>query len=133
MTAIINVNHGVVQYITWDDACLWCNKNQCEENTYDFNGNLGDQSMFQQPTKGCPWNAVDCATAMSNNQTDCDLLLYVVWTGTDANKKPFLSSAYRFSQFPAQQLANRFSNDIPSLPSLPKIPGFGGSPTAAPV
>lgn len=53
LTAIIDVKKGVVNGITWDDACLFCSDDNCLENTYDFNGNLGTQSEYKQPVS---WN-----------------------------------------------------------------------------
>ena len=52
LTAIIDVKKGVVNGITWDDACLFCSDDKCLENTYDFNGNLGTQSEYKQPVRG---------------------------------------------------------------------------------
>lgn len=37
--AIINVDHGKVNSILWDDTCKWCSSNQCENNIVDYNGN----------------------------------------------------------------------------------------------
>ena len=109
LTAIINVNQGVVQGITWDDACVFCSKDECERNTFDFNGNMGSESEFQQPVGGCFVTKEQCDTAVQEGRTDCDLVLYVVWSGTDANGNGFQSSANRFSEFPAQELSDRFS------------------------
>ena len=49
LTAIIDVAKGVIKGITWDDACLFCSDDKCEENTYDFNGKPGTQSEYKQP------------------------------------------------------------------------------------
>jgi len=116
LTAIIDVQKGVVKGITWDDACLFCSKSRCEENTYDFNGNMGNQEMFKQPTKGCFLETAECVAMLADSQPRCDITLYVVWTGDDADGRALQSSAFRFSAFPAQELQNRVGSYIPDLP-----------------
>ena len=51
----------------------------------------------------------------AKGEAGCDLLLYVVWTGTDSQGKDFRSSAYRFSAFPAQSWLDRLSQNLPSF------------------
>ena len=113
LTAIIDVKNGVVQGITWDDACIFCSGFQCDEITYDFNGNLQSKSTAEQPTGGCGMTMEECSTKHNAGGTDCDLVLYVVWTGTDVDGKALLSSANRFSAFPAQELRNRLTQNLP--------------------
>mmetsp|Transcript_50151 Transcript_50151/g.76277 ORF Transcript_50151/g.76277 Transcript_50151/m.76277 type:complete len:280 (+) Transcript_50151:128-967(+) len=133
LTAIIDVKDGVVKGIAWDDACIFCGKGTCEDNTFDFNGNLGNAEDFGQPVGGCYLKEDECIESVTAGGTDCDLLLYVVWTGTDANGLAFQSSSYRFSAFPAQELSDRFSQNLPDLPSidLPDIPFTGGGEEGA--
>jgi hypothetical protein len=118
LTAVIDVSQGVVQGIAWDDACLFCSKNECQENTFDFNGVLGNTKQFNQPTGGCFLEKPVCIQFNQDLRTDCDLILYVVWTGTDKNGDSMLSSAYRFSAFPAQELTDRFSQNLPDFTDL---------------
>lgn len=131
LTAIIDVTKGVVTGITWDDACLFCANDMCVENTYDFNGNMGTQSEYKQPTKGCYIQQPECvaatiasaaATADAGGATGdphpCDILVYVVWTGDDKNGKALQSSAFRFSAFPEQELSTRLADSLPDLPSF---------------
>ena len=120
LTAIIDVSKGRVKGITWDDACLFCGGDRCEENTYDFNGNLGTRSDYRQPTRGCYHTAEECQVE-SNGKSQCDITVYVVWTGDDADGKAFQSSAFRFSAFPPQELKNRLGVNIPEVPDF----GFG--------
>ncbi|CAB9506188.1 expressed unknown protein [Seminavis robusta] len=42
LSAIIKVNQGVVEQISWANDCLFCsgNEGQCQDNLYDFDGNL---------------------------------------------------------------------------------------------
>mmetsp|Transcript_16193 Transcript_16193/g.44862 ORF Transcript_16193/g.44862 Transcript_16193/m.44862 type:complete len:264 (-) Transcript_16193:665-1456(-) len=123
LTAVIDVKDGVARGIAWDDACVFCTKKECKENTYDFSGNRGTSSDLRQPTKGCLIEKSECVTFDAAGRTDCDLILYVVWTGTDSKGEAFQSSAYRFSAFPAQELSDRFSQNLPDIPTLP---GTGG-------
>jgi hypothetical protein len=118
LTAVIDVDKGVVQGIVWDDACIFCSKNECEENTFDFSGVLGTTKQFNQPTGGCFLEKATCIQFNQDSRTDCDLILYVVWTGTDKNGDSMLSSSYRFSAFPAQELSDRFSQNLPAFPEI---------------
>jgi hypothetical protein len=118
LTAIIDVNGGVVEGITWDDSCVFCGSDVCEENTYDFNGNAQTQQSSGQPSKGCYVSETACTNddiKQTEDQTECDLTLYVVWTGTDSDGKTFQSAANRFSQFPAQELQNRLVENLPKV------------------
>ena len=115
LTAIIDVKDGVVRGITWDDACVFCSGFECDEITYNFEGVRQNQDSAEQLTKGCGITIDDCNTKHGNLGTDCDLVLYVVWTGTDVDGKALLSSANRFSAFPAQELKDRFSQNLPDV------------------
>jgi len=114
LTAIISVNKGQVTGITWDDACIFCGgfADACTEDTYDFNGNQVDQSTAGQETKACSLTREECD---SSTDAICDLTLYVVWSGTDASGKALQSQAYRFSEFPAQELSDRLTQSIPTF------------------
>lgn len=118
LTAIIDVKGGVVQGITWDNACLFCSQRECDEITYDFNGNVNTQSQIGQPTKGCSYKKDYCDGILATNGIECDLILYVVWTGTDSGGAVLQSSANRFSAFPAQKIQNRISQNLPSFSSF---------------
>lgn len=137
LTAIIDVKDGVVIGITWDDSCLFCGKDVCFENTYDYNGNLGNQETFGQPTKGCYVTQEECTKSMAEAAADktvkplCDILVYFVWTGTDADGKALQSSAFRFSSFPEQEIKNRIFDNVPDLPAGVGS-FFGGDGTEAP-
>ena len=131
LTAIINLKKGIVDGITWDDACLFCSDDLCLENTYDFNGNMGTQEQFGQPTKGCYLTQTQCLASSVEEKAKCDVTVHVVWTGTDANGRAMQSSAFRFSAFPEQELANRGWDSLPDIPEIPNILTGGGA-TAAP-
>lgn len=118
MTAIIDVQDGVVLGIAWDDASLFCTKSETERNTFDYAGNAGSSGQFGQPVDGCFITEDECTASYNNGETACDLVLYVVWTGTDSKGNSLQSSAYRFSAFPAQELGDRFSQNLPDFPSI---------------
>ena len=105
LTAIIDVEHGRVRGVTWDDACGFCGGGECTGVTYDYNGVPQTRSSAGQAVGGCPSSEDECAA----NPESCDLLLYVVWTGTDADGHSFQSAANRFSNFPAQDISDRLT------------------------
>jgi hypothetical protein len=128
LTAIVNVDKGNITSITWDDACVFCSPNECEEITYDFNGNLQSTQSSGQPTSGCFIPQSGCQStnqeeeggSSSNNPgaNVCDLVLYVVWSGTDAGNRAFQSSNSRFSVFPPQNIQDRIKQLVPEIPML---------------
>jgi hypothetical protein len=113
LTAIIDVDNGKVLGITWDDACVFCGSGQCQEITFNYNGIQQNQKSSGQPTKGCLVTEAECNIYESQGTTLCDVTIYVVWTGTDANGVAFQSSGFRFSQFPAQEIQDRISQMLP--------------------
>lgn len=60
----------------------------------------GDSCITYGPGHGTNANGEDCS---KNDGAVCDLKIYVVWTGTDANGAYFQSAGLRFSRF--QQFA----------------------------
>ena len=118
--------------ITWDNACVFCAEDECQDNTYGYDGEMATEEEAQQPVGGCHSTVKKCRvsgtadavseTAADADETvanDCDLMLYVVWTGTDSNGKDFKSSANRFSAFPKQSWTDRFT--------FPELPDFLGN------
>jgi len=99
LTAIISVDKGDVTGITWDDACVFGAEDECEDNTFGFDGEIVAEVEAQQPV-GSHHSTVDYCK--ESEKAECDLTLYVVWTGTDSKGKDFSSSANRFSAFPKQ-------------------------------
>jgi hypothetical protein len=93
LTAIINVKAGEVTGITWDDACEFCDSDMCEENTVDINGVEVTQKASRQPTKACYFTQEECNSLVAEYaRNDCDMVVYVVWSGTDSNGKTFESA-----------------------------------------
>jgi hypothetical protein len=143
LTAIINVNGGIVEGIAWDNACVFCAPNLCLENTYNFDGVLQTQESLAGQSKGCYLSKEECDNIQvqkdkectsdgecrdnskdCNCENTCDVRVYVVWTGTDVDGKPFQSSSSRFSAFPAQRIQDRIQSILPPLPEFPDIPGI---------
>eukprot|EP00594_Rhizosolenia_setigera_P008326 CAMPEP_0178958172 /NCGR_PEP_ID=MMETSP0789-20121207/11434_1 /TAXON_ID=3005 /ORGANISM="Rhizosolenia setigera, Strain CCMP 1694" /LENGTH=597 /DNA_ID=CAMNT_0020640727 /DNA_START=328 /DNA_END=2121 /DNA_ORIENTATION=+ len=114
LTAILDVDNGVVKGIAWDDSCVFCRSEpeRCEENTYDFSGT---SRIGPEKTKGCFFTKDECDKLHSEGKKDCDLNLYVVWTGTDKNGRLLSSSGSRWSAFPASNIPKI------SFPDLNKI------------
>jgi len=118
LTAIIDARGGVVKGITWDDACVFCGGgDECQEITYDYNGEAQTRDSSGQPTKGCYYTEEQCNNFEAAENHVCDLTLYVVWTGGDSDGNGLLSSANRFSAFPAQEIQDRITRNLPSIPN----------------
>eukprot|EP00979_Chaetoceros_neogracilis_P005481 scaffold996_cov271-Chaetoceros_neogracile.AAC.18 len=91
LTAIVDVVDGVVRGIAWDDACIFCGADKCEENTFNFKGL---PAFPQESTKGCY------------------IPLHVVWTGTDKNGDYLTSSSKRFSAFSPKQIRDQLKDAL---------------------
>ena len=65
----------------------------------------------------------ECDKIHKNDGTDCDLTIYVVWTGTDEKDKYLTSSNNRFSAFQPKQIQDFFRDGVTSL--IPTF-NFGG-------
>lgn len=132
LTAIIDVEDGIVRGIAWDNACVFCSKDRCVENTFNFAGVSTADLVppLKENTEGCFLEVNECDKIQSElgqkNDTAgyaavganlCDLNLYVVWTGTDVDGNPFQSSSSRFGAFPEARLQDRISNSLPDFSS----------------
>lgn len=115
LTAVIDVSSGIVQGIAWDNACVFCNKQRCLENMYNFDGVSASALGVSAPSKGCYFTEQECNKIHENGGTQCDVTLYVVWTGTDQDGRTFQSSGKRFSAFPPARLQDSLMNQLPSL------------------
>jgi hypothetical protein len=104
LTAIIEVEKGIVIGITWDDACGFCNRSECQLNTYNFDGSAASAEQAKQPVEGCYLTREQCLGFVASGSKICDLKLYVVWSGTDVDGKALLSSDSRFSMFPPNRI-----------------------------
>ena len=128
------MNRGIVQGIAWDNACVFCSSNLCLENTYNFDGVLA--VGLEGQSKGCNLAKKECDafqaeksdTCNEKNEckgkdctcdNECDIMIFVVWTGTDIDGNVFQSSSSRFSAFPAQKIQDRIQQNLPDLPDIP--------------
>jgi len=110
LTAIIAVEKGDVTGITWDDGCVFGAEEECEDNTYGFDGEIATEDDAKQPVGSDHYTVDGCK---ENEKAECDIMLYVVWTGTDSKGNDFKSSANRFSAFPKQSWTDRVNLGIP--------------------
>lgn len=100
MTAIITLDKGVVQSIAWDDNCNTCLTN-CYDNSVLKNGT--DLVLITDKTetynvysgKNCYNTKADC----DKDGANCDLQIYVVWSGSDSKGRVFESSNVRMTRF----------------------------------
>jgi hypothetical protein len=106
LTAIINVHKGIIQGISWDDACVFCSagSTRCMEDTFYYNGTAATQ--ISEPTTGCWYSKSECDKIYNTNGTLCNVKVYAVWSGTDANGVALTSFNSRFSAFPSDQVTN---------------------------
>lgn len=125
LTAVITVNEGNVTGITWDNGCVFCADTECEDNTYGYDGGLQTAEEAEQPVGSCPIPVEECK---ASEKAECDLLLYVVWTGTDSKGRDFTSSANRFSAFPKQSWSDRINLGLPDW--MDNLNPFGGDETS---
>jgi hypothetical protein len=77
---------------------------ECQSNTYNFDGSVATAEQAKQPLDGCYLTREECRGFAASGSTLCDLKLYVVWTGTDADGNALLSSDSRFSMFPPNRI-----------------------------
>jgi hypothetical protein len=107
MTAIIHATNGVVDGISWDDGCFFCDaaSSLCADNSY-----YNNQKVTTGPFAGktCEAPIPDCSAA--GCQGCCDLKVYVVWTGTDANGNSLTSAGLRFSRFRQYKLSTLYNS-----------------------
>lgn len=122
LTVNIDVEKGRVRGVTWDDACLFCGGFECVPITYNYAGVIQNETTAGQPVGGCHITTEECLT----KPAVCDLLLYVVWSGTDSKGIAFQSAASRFSMFPAQDLRNRLTR---AANEAVKVVGAENNPT----
>jgi len=116
LTAIIDVKKGVVQGISWDDACIFCGYSRCLANSYDFNGNLVERSSGgTSESHGCYYTVEQCQALQKAGDNICDLTLYVVWTGTDVDGNVMSSSNSRFSAFQPRSIQKMVQDTISSV------------------
>lgn len=109
--AIIQLNNGVPQSITWDEGCYFCNEfdpKQCFYNvmSFDTSNNATDKGLILEDSfyRSCGSDYDTCQT----DPTSCDLKVYVLWTGTDSKGTLLSSANLRFSRFRQFGIGNMF-------------------------
>jgi len=129
LTAIIDVQDGIVRGIAWDDACIFCEKDKCVPNTYNFDGSLATTEQISQSVNGCYVTVKDCLGFAADGSDICNLKIYAVWTGTDADGKVLLSSDSRFSMFPPnrvqENVKGRYESMLKNWEDTKEKIGFG--------
>eukprot|EP00903_Cladosiphon_okamuranus_P012007 g11274.t1 len=108
-TAVISVDEGEVTGISWDDGCHFCSSSQCQQNTYEYSGELitGDGAG-----ESCYWPDAECLQdgAVDKVSDLCQLTVYVVWTGTDSKGNYFTSFSKRLSMYAGQTVEGLIDN-----------------------
>ncbi|KAK8795698.1 hypothetical protein WA158_000354 [Blastocystis sp. Blastoise] len=112
LTAVISVEKGEVVAITWDDGCYSCQEG-CEQNSmYLEDGEI--QIIQANDPKYSVWAGQSCYLDQSCDATkkNCDLKLYIVWSGTDKDGRPLSSSNMRFSRFDGATLSSIYNTIV---------------------
>ena len=87
----------------------------CVPNTYNFDGSLATTEQISQAVNGCYLTVAACVKFAEEGSDICNLKLYTVWTGTDADGKVLLSSDSRFSMFPPNRVQENVKGRYESL------------------
>lgn len=91
-TALIQMVDGVVESVTFDEGCDLCDGKGCVQNQFNATaGEIDPSSQFQS----CETKTSECGAQNKN----CDLKIYVGWTGTDADGNFLQSANLRLSRF----------------------------------
>jgi len=119
-TAIIQMDNGVVSNIGWDDGCFFCaeNTDTCAFSAFNANASL---PIADSTLRGCRKASDECyADAFTNDQAtnttgnatltagNCDLKIFLTWTGTDRNGQYLRSANKRFSRYRAFGVATAY-------------------------
>jgi len=153
-TVIVTVTDGVITGLNWDDGgCLTCGGDQC----------IGGLDAFGNPTNDrfCGVRLTDCgfnatAPAYYGNftvpngvphlfsdpdnapevpgTTDCDLSVYIGWTGTDAKGQFLTSSEETLSRFRSYSIVSAANSAGQTLyQAAPPVPSWGDTNPNLPV
>lgn len=128
-TVIIKMDTGVVTDIGWDDGCFFCaeNTDECMHNSFSVNSSteISDDTYrgCRKATDECyPETFTNAATNSTNSSSsstnvtlttsDCDLKIFVTWTGTDKNGQYLRSASKRFSRYRAFGIATAYQSAV---------------------
>lgn len=105
MTAVINVEKGVVKSISWDDGCLTCFASGCGQNSV-ITTDGKPQLISESDTRYKAYRGNNCFQVSSDCTKDknCDLTIFLVWEGSDKKGRVFQSSNLRLSRFQSGSL-----------------------------
>jgi hypothetical protein len=95
--AVVSVNAGKVDGVTWDFGCFDCAADSCGLNSYKYSG-----EAFAGAGDECYSQDAACASALAAGGADkdgCSLQVYVTWSGTDKHGNFLLSQQKRLSNF----------------------------------
>ena len=118
MTAIVSVDKGRVHGVTWDygtsvSACWFCGgpgDNRCQHNAYSSshaNVTMVPISTYDSVTYG-----LDCmqpVRSTCNDPRNCDLQIYVVFSGTDKDGRYMKSASRRLSRFASYSIGSIYA------------------------
>jgi hypothetical protein len=120
LTAVISVKLGEVIGITWDDGCHFCadTGDMCVSNIFtlpktSFNSTVkvSDTALKKLSLDGEGKNCkVGVDRCTGSNGGECDLKVYVVWTGTDAQGNYLKSASLRFSRFAQYSIKDMYAS-----------------------
>lgn len=109
-TIISDVRDGVVNDLSWDDGCFFCDSEYCITDTCAV------------PTDQC----VDTHATTTGASTDCDIKIYFGWFGTDKDGRYMISASKRLSAFRKYSVKSIYNDaadyssgiDPPDLPDV---------------
>lgn len=123
-TLVVTMEDGYITKQEWDDDCSLCSLCSVEGTCGEDESICVDYNCASQPV----------ACTSRGGPTDCDLKIYIGWTGTDKNGVYLTSAGKRLSQFrkwslnAAYNAASQFSSQ--NLPTPPTE--ISQCPTGAP-
>ena len=101
LTAVIKMDHGAVESISWDDGCHRCLSSSCGDNTVVKRDGVltlirpDDEEYGAYAGENCYTSAAKCTKTPGT----CDFQLFVVWSGTDSRGQVLQSTNLRISRF----------------------------------
>lgn len=93
-TVVIAATNGVIDSVVFDEGCFFC-----DEASASCVGNVFVNSSKSVPTTASSSFKSCTQPCVASTGSQCDLKLFVTWTGTDANGAFFQSANLRFSRF----------------------------------